>query len=334
MGVRCTLLGHRYGEAEIEREREERGEEAVVTIREVKTCSRCGDRSIVSENKEVTAAGSANAEVATPDDADAAPSSEPRPTDPDSDDPVAEESVGTGSIDGANLDAGPEGSDAAEESAAAAGDAAADDAAEGPEHDPETDDGVILDDDSDEPEPEEREYGEWPDADEDHASAEADPAAADETPEPWPDSDEDADEGYDATTPDGDPADVEYPGAADAEPTEASAPAGAEGSADGAEGSAGEEPADVTEPTGDAELLDAGDEPASQGVDDGTEAQPADEGAEFERARESGSPSAPSTGGTELYCPACGYRDPRRDGSLREGDICPECRKGYLAADE
>jgi hypothetical protein len=34
MGLRC-LLGHDYGETEIEREREEDGDEMVVTIREV-----------------------------------------------------------------------------------------------------------------------------------------------------------------------------------------------------------------------------------------------------------------------------------------------------------
>ncbi|AGN02014.1 hypothetical protein L593_10345 [Salinarchaeum sp. Harcht-Bsk1] len=295
MGVRCTLLGHAYGEAEIEREREERGDEAVVTIREVKTCSRCGDRSVVSENKEVTAVESAGSEVATPSDADAAPTSEPRPTEPGVDDTVAEESV-----EEAAVDAGPEG-----------GEAGAADASEaGPEQDPETDDGVILDDEPDE-EPAEREYGEWPDAEEDHASAEADPAAADEDanggPAPWPDSDDEADEGFDAATPDDEPAaDVEYPGSADAEPP-------GDGSGDA------EASADA------AEILD--DEPA-------TERPPADEGVDFERARETSSPSAPSTGGTELYCPACGYRDPSRDGSLREGDICPECKKGYLAAGE
>lgn len=293
MGVRCTLLGHRYGEAEIEREREERGEEAVVTIREVKTCSRCGNRSIVSENKEVTTVRGAD-DVAVPDDADAAPTSEPRPTEPESGDPVA-----GGTVDEADLDAGPEGGEAS----------AGEDAAQGPEHDSETDDGVILEDD--EEESAEREYGEWPDTEGDHGSAEADPAAASAAEQaPWPDSDEADDEGYDAAPPGGEPADVEYPGSADAEPQEADDP----NERDGESGSPDA-----------GEILDDVSEPANQ---------PADEGADFERAREAGSPSRPSTDGTELYCPACGYRDPSRDGSLREGDICPECRKGYLAAGE
>ncbi|MBP1921751.1 hypothetical protein J2751_000748 [Halorubrum alkaliphilum] len=53
MGLRC-LLGHDFTEPEIEREREEEGEEVVTTVREVKTCARCGETQIVSENTEVT----------------------------------------------------------------------------------------------------------------------------------------------------------------------------------------------------------------------------------------------------------------------------------------
>ena len=53
MGLRC-LLSHDFGEPELEREREEQGNEVVITVNEVKTCSRCGERRIVSENTEVT----------------------------------------------------------------------------------------------------------------------------------------------------------------------------------------------------------------------------------------------------------------------------------------
>lgn len=38
----------------MERDREERGDEVVITISEVKECSRCGETRVVSENKEVT----------------------------------------------------------------------------------------------------------------------------------------------------------------------------------------------------------------------------------------------------------------------------------------
>ncbi|MFW5938819.1 MAG: DUF7093 family protein [Halolamina sp.] len=53
MGLRC-LLGHDFDEPETERERTEEGNEVVVTVREVKTCSRCGEKQVVSENKEIT----------------------------------------------------------------------------------------------------------------------------------------------------------------------------------------------------------------------------------------------------------------------------------------
>ena len=53
MGLRC-LLGHDYGESHTEREREERGDELVVTVTEVEECTRCGDTRVVSENTEVT----------------------------------------------------------------------------------------------------------------------------------------------------------------------------------------------------------------------------------------------------------------------------------------
>jgi hypothetical protein len=53
MGLRC-LLGHDFSEPRTERDREERGDEVVITISEVKECSRCGETRVVSENKEVT----------------------------------------------------------------------------------------------------------------------------------------------------------------------------------------------------------------------------------------------------------------------------------------
>ncbi|MDS0220483.1 hypothetical protein NDI54_03860 [Haloarcula sp. S1AR25-5A] len=55
MGLKCSVLGHKYGETTVEREREEQGSEVVITIQERETCERCGDTRIVSENKEVTA---------------------------------------------------------------------------------------------------------------------------------------------------------------------------------------------------------------------------------------------------------------------------------------
>ena len=62
MGLKCSVLGHAYGETTVERDRQEQGSEVVITIREVETCDRCGAERVVSENKEVTA-------IETPDDA-------------------------------------------------------------------------------------------------------------------------------------------------------------------------------------------------------------------------------------------------------------------------
>lgn len=71
MGLRC-LLGHDFTQPEIEREREEEGGEVVVTVREVKTCQRCGERQIVSKNTEITSveqlAGEADRAAAAADE--------------------------------------------------------------------------------------------------------------------------------------------------------------------------------------------------------------------------------------------------------------------------
>ncbi|MFB6352804.1 MAG: oxidoreductase [Halobacteriales archaeon] len=41
-------------------------------------------------------------------------------------------------------------------------------------------------------------------------------------------------------------------------------------------------------------------------------------------------PSRPDNQDTELVCPDCGETWPSLNASLRPGDICPECRQGYL----
>jgi hypothetical protein len=54
MSFKCSLLGHRFDETTVERDRQEDGSEVVTTITELETCSRCGETRVVSENKEVT----------------------------------------------------------------------------------------------------------------------------------------------------------------------------------------------------------------------------------------------------------------------------------------
>ncbi|GAB7009847.1 DUF7093 family protein [Halorubrum trueperi] len=75
MGLRC-LLGHDFGEPELQREREEDGNEVVTTVTEVKTCARCGETQIVSENTEVTTMEQLTDEVAAAS-ADAASTKSP-----------------------------------------------------------------------------------------------------------------------------------------------------------------------------------------------------------------------------------------------------------------
>ncbi len=54
MTLKCSVFGHRFGDTEIAREREERGSEVVITITETETCERCGETRFISENTEVT----------------------------------------------------------------------------------------------------------------------------------------------------------------------------------------------------------------------------------------------------------------------------------------
>jgi len=54
MSLKCSVFGHRYGDADITREREENNSEVVITVTETETCERCGKTRVVSENKEVT----------------------------------------------------------------------------------------------------------------------------------------------------------------------------------------------------------------------------------------------------------------------------------------
>jgi hypothetical protein len=37
---------------------------------------------------------------------------------------------------------------------------------------------------------------------------------------------------------------------------------------------------------------------------------------------------------TEFYCPRCDYVAAGDRASLRAGDICPDCRKGYISERE
>jgi hypothetical protein len=363
MGLRC-LLGHDYGDPELERDRDEQGEEVVVTIREVATCTRCGAERVVSENKEVTSIASPSeieglaeddahdAEVVDTDgvpvDSDDASTADP--TDPPeqsadasgpTDAPETPESTpdapepSTADVDAAADAAG--GAEIMEETADAEQTptadevespvAAAEDADDGPSA--EEDDGVILD--ADDEEPSERGHGEWPDADdvndgppeqtptieevrgESEAAEDPDETAADESDEghdaefvsetdadrtQWPEQVGD-DEGFDAEPSDGSASEVEFGGLAPQ----------------------GDSPEDV-------ETVEEGFD--AEFVDNGSDASRAANGS-ITRATEIDTSRDADDVPTEYVCPECSLRRPATGSSMREGDICPECKRGYIA---
>ena len=168
----------------------------------------------------------------------------------------------------------------------------------------EEDDGVILED---EPEPSTRGHGEWPEDDRPRAD---EAAPADEgAHEPWPDRSA-ADEGHDAE-PTGDDAapGVEFGGSLAPEEIDATAEAPAGGDEGG------------------GEIIDAeADLGADAGGDGGAPATP-DRPSKFAGTPE----SRPDDRDTVFVCPECGETWPTVHASLRPGDICPECHRGYLA---
>jgi len=323
MGLRCSLLGHDYGETTTEREREEQGGEVVVVERELQECARCGSGKVLSENTEVRTL------QATPD-ADDAESAAPEPetSEPSFSEP-AETSVSAGTDSTGSTP---------------------------PEHAPsaDEDDAVILEDEPGE----DREPGQWPDEAQQEAMTEtADTGEPEPEPTPWPDQ-AGEDEGFDAkpaseTEDDGEDDAFEFgggltpesadPGEAGDEgyveaPTETEPPA--DFSHDTERGQAGG--SDTMSPTdaGQSGSTDyPGSEPQSGSTPSGAPAQSgaAEADGEFEDSGfTSAGPVNPPSGSTDdsdtlLVCPECGFERKAARASLRAGDICPECRKGYLA---
>jgi hypothetical protein len=173
MGLKCSVLGHKYGDGSVERDREEQGSEVVITIREVETCARCGTERIVSENKEVTA-------ISTPEESDVGEAGTPAPPEPDDRDggepseadaaedpgPEAEPAADVEGAGGEILDAEAE-EPVDDELADPSVDASAGTEAETPavETDAEDDDAVVVEDETSgqSTPPGERGPGEWPD---------------------------------------------------------------------------------------------------------------------------------------------------------------------------
>ena len=345
MGLKC-LLGHDYSAPEIERERVEDGDEVVTTLREVQTCARCGETRVVSENTEVTTMARLTAEAETVEESPTRTetlSNDPSPEEPSTDDPPAADSSTVESS--ADQPAPAEPSTATGEAPTAAGGPQASTAT------PETDEGVEF-------------------IEETAAGASASRSVtADPTTGEGSTTGSTTGEGSttDPTTGEGSTADPADDGA---EILESESPAsGEDGSAtttggvdrtDGRERGAWpsvDTPAEASAetdgehrswPTHDAEdegydastshsAGETGDEAVAYVGGPAAEASATartDTTTGLERSRERRAASAEETrprGPTEYYCPACEMTTDTEGSSLRAGDVCPECRGGYVA---
>lgn len=280
MGVTCSLLGHDYGAEETDREREERGDEVVITVRELRVCSRCGAELVTSENTEVRPVKS-DPEEAGAESTESEPPSESRP--------------GTRSGPEVDVDAdvGPETSGSPD---TGSGDA------------------IILEDDESDPDPS-REPGEWPDAEDTRLDEqEAGSATPDEEETSAPQTDEQTEilgdePSPEESTPDT-PADEEAASPEqDGEPTTDETPTASDWPDPGPGGA--DEGYDATSPDeeGGSEMIEA--EPGSAGGEVPSREDP--------------------PGPVVLVCPSCGFSQGAAGSSHRSGDICPECKRGYLS---
>lgn len=350
MSIKCSLLGHDFGETTVERQREEEGTKVVITITEMETCSRCGEVRVVSENKEVTT-------LETPERPDDDPTGG---ADDDAGDEFAtageEESVG--GTDAVILDDDSEESSAQAEARGAETtipDAEGDDPIT-PEADPSEEDAVIIGD----AEHDDRDPGEWPGEDGDPdgaAEPTADGHAADDDRNPgeWPgeaaDPAERADETdeveiLDAGPDDGDDEeDGDSPSADDARTDVESASADVGGAfTDGAVGGT-DDGSGATETTGERsdgrslgawpeeESASASGDAMGEWPEETLNERPSDTGASGP-GLDSGKEHSVTVPEGKYKCPECGSTADVESSSLRAGDFCPECHRGTLLQHE
>jgi ssDNA-binding Zn-finger/Zn-ribbon topoisomerase 1 len=208
MSLKCSVFGHKFGDPEVEREREEQGSEVVITITETETCGRCGKTRVVSENKEVTT-------LETPSDivAEDLGDDDGAETTAEGETPAPDTPADAGDDD-AELITETEASEQFETEPEPAPSGGVADPATGT--DPEDDDAVILD----EEDGEERAPGEWPQEEDGDGDEEGDERAETGEREPgaWPQEDDDAGDDWSPSTDSQDlrPIEEEQP---DVEPT-------------------------------------------------------------------------------------------------------------------
>ena len=300
MGLRC-ILGHDFGETQTEREREERGDEVVETVTEVRECSRCGQREVVSESTEVTPLDTAAGGTGT--SGDTTDAAGPAPGGAGADRPASTGRSGATTDPETGHDPTP--SDPAEPTDAV----------------PESDVDVVIDEES-EPDPE-------PEDDAEIIDAEAEPDVSggdagdggDRDPRAWPD------------------ADHTHPAEADGERVgtdewpDHDGRGGSVGADDGASVAMGEtierEPSvdrAGTAPEEDVEFVDADDDPTPETANGTSDVIEPTETVDPEVDL-----SAPARETErEYFCPDCGHAETVGASSMRKGDICPDCLRGYI----
>jgi len=368
MSIKCSLLGHDFGETTVEREREEEGTEVVITITEMETCTRCGESRVVSENKEVTT-------LETPDDGGRAAGGS-GPTSGGADETTASSDAtdefattageGTDTADQTDAVILDDDSDveAGAQAEARGGEPtipdAESDAAAGSE--PDDDDAVIIGDaeGDDETDTAEKSGGDTGAAD----VTETEPATGgddtvggedDREPGEWPDEDTDPAERA------GESDEVEILDDGPAPSTEDDADGGDSGDDESVVGSAFNDPASAVEADEGAEVAteqssstDEGgaadddrtvgawpDEEASGAGSDAMGEWPEETLRDEPAESDASEPSLERIEGHSITvpegkfkCSECGFTTDVESSSLRAGDFCPECHRGTLLQHE
>lgn len=303
MGLRCSVLGHDYGETGVERERDERGAEVVRRAKRVQTCRNCGHERTVTENTEITALEPEAGVVRDGDGRVVAATAEEN---------VATDGTGSITIEDGTLDGENPPEDAASEDTAVSLDEI-----------PETDAAALS---TDEPASDTAATDHEPD------TTATEPATDTTTTERESDATTDtAATSAESEIPtvetsrSDDPADEagRAPGEWPADPSAESAGSTgrtADGSGsltpidDASDTTADSDPESVTQPLSEEWTLDGDETRATEDAATGT----------------NGSPRTVEPGET-FACDQCGFTAAVVDSPLRAGDSCPECRTGYLA---
>lgn len=299
MGIRC-LFGHDFGGREVERDRREDGDEVVVAYRTVETCDRCGSRRVISENKEIKPLESVRETAgAAQEDSTPAAGAAPEESTPAAEAPSSgpQDTVTTTADDAET----PE-SDEPETAAGSTGGAVTD----------ATEDAAIILDDT-------------PRSDDGAETA----AASPDTPSPAPAVESDAetelidDEPTDEAPTVVDDGETAAPGDTDETAPSDDADPWPDAAADG---DGGDDGFGAESPTPGGPTVAAGDgAPAPWPGEERVERD--SNGTKFVRP-DSEAPDRDTV--TEFHCPNCGATRVATASSLRAGDVCPDCRKGYL----